>query len=94
MKTEGGSSATLWMPAAIKIREEEGEESFVHPLVVFSSYGQNIEDQRSCEVFTQTAFCCHDKNEQISSRAVRPSPRGESEVFTGTSKMAPEIKQE
>lgn len=56
MKTEGGSSATLWMPAAIKIREEEGEESFAHPLVVFPSYGQNIKDQRSCEVFTQTAF--------------------------------------
>lgn len=57
MKTEGGSSATLWMPAAIKIREEEGEESFAQPFVVFPSYKQNIGDQRSCEGFKQAAFC-------------------------------------
>lgn len=36
----------------------------------------------------------HDKNEKISNRAVRPSPRAQSEVFTGPSKTAPEIKQD
>lgn len=48
-------------------------------LLCFPSYGQNIEE--AVRFSHKLPFVCHDKNEKISSGAVRLSPRAESEVF-------------